>query len=298
MIHLNGGKHVEENSFMQSSQVHVFSLNDVPIGVRRKKEAKFKIEVLGVRKEKGGQLVFDDNVKKKKKVKFGKLKLNDALKVFESLPKNYPRKLHDKEEYITFIVDGKLHIVLTEEEASKKYMIAALTFIGYPLIRFAILEEASYEEALEAIKRFYNEEDFLYNTFYAKEKYLEKLWVERGLCVARMPGGISFEEEDYDRIHGLELFVDDNDGLYLYIHGGDYLLMYVPPGPYGIFSLPWSSIVEVKYEPRRDGVGLFEVRYLNEKGKKRRLKLYTWLEGDGDRLYSILLSKVPGRVKK
>ncbi|WP_457754191.1 zinc ribbon domain-containing protein [Thermococcus sp.] len=261
-----------------------FSLRDIPPGKPVSKERKHKVEVIGVCKKKfSKELVFDGS----KGTKFGKLKLDEALELFEKIPKTYPRPLSEKDNLIVFKVDS-LRIIVLPVEGARKYRITCVGVISIELIGFTILEEATYEEAVEAIRRFYLEEDFIKNAYIAKEKYLEEKEVAEGKYILKIPG--VFRRYDIDKKVACVLYLTGR-GFHFYPHDGVYYSMEMPE------DLPYFEkeyIQQIKFNKKYTEM---EVTYRDDNGKKKTFTYAFLIPEEGRRYYRVLSSEFPGRVK-
>ncbi|MBO8175569.1 MAG: zinc ribbon domain-containing protein [Thermococcus sp.] len=261
-----------------------FSLRDIPPGKPVSKERKHKVEVIGVGKKKfSKELVFDGS----KGTKFGKLKLDEALELFEKIPKTYPRPLSEKDNLIVFKADS-LRIIVLPVEGARKYRITCVGVISIELIGFTILEEATYEEAVEAIRRFYLEDDFIKNAYRAKEKYLEEKEVAEGKYILKIPG--VFRRYDIDEKVASVLYLTDK-GFHFYAHDGVYYSMEMPE------DLPYftrEGIQRIKFNKKYTEM---EITYVDPEGKKGTFSFAFLLPEEGMRYYQTLSSEFPGRVK-
>lgn len=263
-----------------------FSIHDIPQSETASKGRKCKIKVKGVKKEKfSNELIFDGS----KGTKFGKLKLDEALKLFEKIPKTYPRPLSEKDNPIIFeINDGALRIgVLSNGKEAKYHITGILPTLGV-LVGFTILDDATYDEAVEAIRRFYLEKDFVRRAYKAKEKYLERKEIAEGKYVVKIPG--VFRREGFEDKVASVLYLTEK-GLHLYAHDGVYYSMEMPE------DLPYftrEGIQRIKFNKKYSEM---EVEYIDPEGKKMAFKFYFILPEEGMRYYQILSSEFPGRVK-
>ncbi len=242
------------------------------------------MHVVGVSKKKfSKELVFDGS----KGTKFGKLKLEEALELFEKIPKTYPRPLSEEDNPIVFDI-GALKIIVRPVDEPRKYRITGMAVLSGTLIGFTILERATYEEAIEMIKRFYQEEDFLKNAYRAKEKYLETKEVAEGKYILKIPG--VFKRYDTDKRVVSVLYLTSK-GFHFYAHDGMYYSMEMPE------DLPYftrEGIQRIKFNKKYTEM---EVTYVDPKGKKGTFNFDFLLPEEGMGYYQVLSSEFPGKVK-
>ncbi|AHF80609.1 zinc ribbon domain-containing protein [Thermococcus paralvinellae] len=260
-----------------------FSLSYIPAGRVTSKEKKLNIYVSGVNKN----LVFDGS----KGTKFGKLRLDEALRLFEKLPKSYPRPLSKNDNPIQFEVDHCLHIGLASIEELRYRIVAIISseHIYAGSIVFTILENASYNEAVEAIKRYYREgNEFLKNAYKAKERHLEEKETSEGKYLLKIPG--VFIRYDTEVYMSSALYLV-KEGLKFYAHDGNYLYMEMPE------DLPYfarEGIQKIKFNKKYTEM---EVTYRDDNGRKKTFKYVFLMPEEGRRYYRVLSSEFPGKVK-
>ncbi|ALM75306.1 zinc ribbon domain-containing protein [Thermococcus barophilus] len=254
-----------------------FSLSYIPRGKPEPKKVKRKVKVIGVDKN----LRFNGS----KGTKFGKLALNEALALFERLPREYPYFSEDANPIVFELNDGALRIGL---RADGQYQITSVLPIRGTVIGFTLLEHASFEEALGAIERFYKEKDFCKNAYYAKERYLEKQEVREGKYLLKMPG--IFVRYDGDVKIPSVLYLTAK-GLEFYGHEGIYYSMEMPE------NLPYfarEGIRRIKFNKKRTEI---EVTYVDDSGEEGIFKYVFLIPEEGERYYQVLSSHFPGKVK-
>ncbi|WP_324736266.1 zinc ribbon domain-containing protein [Thermococcus sp. SY098] len=260
-----------------------FSLSYIPVGKVTSKEKKLNIHIGGVNKN----FAFDGS----KGIKLGKLRLTEALRAFEKLPKSYPRSLSENDNLIQFEVNHRLYIGLSPID-EEKYRIVAIIGSGHVYagaIVFTVLEDADYDEAVEAIKRYYREGDeFLKNAYKAKEKFLEEKETSEGKYLLKIPGVfIRYDTEAY--ISSVLYLV--KEGLKFYPHDGNYLHMEMPE------DLPYfarEGIEKIKFNKKYTEM---EITYRDDNGRKKTFTYAFLIPEEGRRYYQILSSEFPGRVK-
>ena len=290
-----------------------FTLQDVPRSPETRVGEKFTVFIEGVSKD----LRFDGSGVQK----FKKVPLEEALRLFSTLPRSYPEGFtpDEKTKLLIFQVGTvqPLSIGLRLDKAGAYDILGRVSRVIYGRGLFARfwIKDVDYDTACEAIRRYYTEPDFVENVFKAQERWVQE--EEKGKYMAKIPCAVPIHHKG----EFLERFLYGGlyamgDGLALWPTS---LVSYEPKRlpddvrrmPFepvkikglirleiwmadGLCHLPFHAVKKAKVKVKD---AKMEMKYVDPRGKKRDIEFYFLMKEDVPKFCQTITPYLADRLK-